>query len=255
MSRCWASSLGDCSKRISGEHIFTAGLFEKDRLFVQGMNWCKTEVKRVGKKSLVKKVLCTTHNSRLSPLDNEAIRAFKIFQESMRLQDARSKIKSRYWNVQHWKINGPLLERWFLKTLITLACEGDQKIGPDSEELGQPSPSLVRIAYGQERFPGSAGLYVLAASGQQLKSEDRLEYMPMIHPDCLPGGLFLFRGYFFVLHLGSGGLDPNAQLMLPGPLPFGAMASGGVNVRPMLHLKAMKFAVQDRLSHVIHFEW
>jgi hypothetical protein len=70
-----------------------------------------------------------------------------------------------------------------------------------------------------------------------------------------PGGLFLFRGYFFILYLGTGGLDPNAEMMLPGPLPFGAMATGGVNVRPMFHLKAMKFAVQDRSSHAIHFKW
>ena len=150
MDRCWAKSLGDCSNRISGEHLFTAGLFEGDKLSIQGMEWCKTEVKEVGKKSLVKNVLCTTHNSRLAILDDEAIHAFKIFQDSVKLQQVRNQMKARYWTVEHWKIDGPLLERWFLKTLITLACEGEQKIGPDSGEVGQPTPSLVRIAYGLE---------------------------------------------------------------------------------------------------------
>ncbi len=219
MDRCWAKSLGDCAGPISGEHYVTAGLFEDDKVFIYGLDWCKDKPKQVGKKSLVKNVLCKSHNERLSILDDEAINAFEIFRREREFNAMRTEMKPRYWTVHKWYVNGPLLERWFLKTLIGLACEGDRKIGPDSTEAGQPSPDLVRIAYGLERFRGMAGLYTLASVGLNVNIRDRLEYVPMAHPECLPGGLFCFAGYFFIIHLGTGGLDPNFEIMLPGPKP------------------------------------
>jgi hypothetical protein len=108
MNRCWARPLGDCSDRISGEHYVTAGLFEGDKLSVQGMAWCKTEIKEVGKKSLVKNVLCTGHNSKLSPFDDEAIQAFDVFRECARLTDVGQAMRARHWNVQRWHIDGAL---------------------------------------------------------------------------------------------------------------------------------------------------
>jgi hypothetical protein len=100
-----------------------------------------------------------------------------------------------------------------------------------------------------------SGLYTLASVGMNVKMRDRIEYVPMAHPDCLPGGLFCFMEYFFVIHLGKGGLDPNAEIMLPGPTLYGGMLGGGVNVRPMRHMRAAKFDVHGRTSHVIKFNW
>jgi hypothetical protein len=219
------------------------------------MSWCKSEIKQVGKKALVKNVLCRSHNSRLSPVDQAAIDTFKIIDDASRLQDVRLKMKPRRWAVSEWRANGPLMERWLLKTLITLACNGDQKIGPDSLEAGQPSADLIRIAFGLEKFKGQAGLYLLAAPGLRCSPEDRIEYIPMGHPDCLPGGLFMFKGFPLFIHLGIGGLDPNANIMLPGPSPFGAMANGGINVRPMLRPRKLAFTVHEKLSHTIKFDW
>jgi hypothetical protein len=253
--RCWAKSLGDCVGPMSGEHYFTAGLFAGDKVFIHGLDWCKDQPKQVGKKSLVKNVLCKSHNERLSILDDEAIRAFEIMRGERDLNAVREKMTPRYWTVKRWSVNGPLFERWFLKTLIGIACEGEQKIGPDSPEQGQPSPSLVRIVYGLEKFPGMSGLYTLAAAGMKVHMRDRIEYVPMGHPDCLPGALFCFMGYFFVIHLGIGGLDPNAELMLPGPTPFGGMLGGGVNVKSVRHMRAAKFAIHGHTSHVIEFKW
>jgi hypothetical protein len=240
---------------MSGEHYFSAGLFDDEKVFIYGLDWCKEQPKQVGKSSLVKNVLCKSHNERLSILDEEAINAFKILREERDLNAVRTEMKPRYWAVRRWRIRGPLLERWFLKTLIGLACEGERKIGPDSTEPGQPSANLVRIAYGLEGFAGLSGLYTLAALGMNVHIRERIEYVPMADPDCLPGGLFCFMGYFFILHLGNGGLDQNADLMLPGPTKFGGMLGGNINVRPMRHMRAAKFAVHARTSHVIDFKW
>jgi hypothetical protein len=240
---------------LSGEHYFSAGLFEGNKVAIYGLDWCKEKPKQVGKNSLVKNILCKRHNERLSILDEEAINAFKIFVEERKLNDVRERMTPRYWTVQRWSIDGPRLERWFLKTLIGIACEGDRPIGPESKEPGQPSPDLVRVAYGLEKFPGMSGLYSLASVGLVVNIRDRIEYLPMAHPECLPGALFCFMGYCFVLYLASAGLDPNAELMLPGPTPFDGMSSGGVNVRPMRHLRAMKFNVHNRVSHAVDFKW
>jgi len=43
--------------------------------------------------------------------------------------------------------------------------------------------------------------------------------------------------------------------MLPGPTALGGLLGGGVNVRPMRHMKAAKFAVRGRTSHVLEFKW
>src|SRR5262249_34764344 len=121
--RCWAKSLRDCAGPMSGEHYFTAGLFDGDKVFIHGLDWCKDKPKRVGKQSLVKNVLCKSHNERLSILDDEAISAFKAMREERDLTAQRTRMKPKYWTVRRWEIRGPLLERWFLKTLIGLACE------------------------------------------------------------------------------------------------------------------------------------
>jgi hypothetical protein len=256
MRRCWANSLGDCAGPISGEHLITAGLFgDAKLLFIQGMDWCKSELKEVAKKSLVKNVLCASHNSRLSVLDEEAIRVSKVFQEGVRLQEVRDHLTVRRWSVARFEVDGPLFERWFLKTLITLACDGDKKIGPDSLEIGRPSPQLVRVVYGLEQFRGRAGLYLLSNPGLTCKFEDRFEYLPMEHRDCLPGALLVFRGHPFFIYLSPAGITDDAELALPGPWPFGAMANGGVNVRPMFHPRKIRFDCQGRRSHEVTLFW
>jgi len=150
--------------------IFSAGLLEGKSVFIHGLDWCKDAPKQIVKNSLVKNVLCKRHNERLSILDDEAIKAFKIFPEEPQLTKVRTAMKPRYWTVREWCVNGPPLERWFLKTLINLACEGERKIGPDSQEIGQPSQNPVRIAYGWEKFQGQAGLYSPAALNYSLKA-------------------------------------------------------------------------------------
>lgn len=253
MDRCWAKPLGGCSDRLSGEHVFTAGLFG-DTVFVQGFDWCK-DPKQITNKSLVKNILCTNHNSRLSPLDKEAIKAFRYFQESVRLTKVREKLKPRYWNVQEWTIDGWKFERWFLKTMINIACESDRPIGKESKIPGQPSPDLVRIAFGMERFKGKAGLYFPAAVGQSLDSQDKLEYIPMATGQLkergfLPGAFFAFRGHLFILYLGEEGLDVNAGIVLPRKFH-----SADLNVRPLFHLRTMNATIGKFKSHVIRFKW
>lgn len=191
------------------------GLFEGTEIMVQGFPWCRNEPKSIGLGSLVAKILCRKHNSDLSEVDDAAIHCFNVFREGIRLQQTRGVLQNPQkwavpfginWNVRRFVIDGPRLERWFLKTLINLSFGGEWIIGPGSHAPGTPSTELVEIAFGRREFQPQAGLFIAAHRGQQIDSHDRVNITPMTDGNNLVAGRFNFRGYTFFLNL------------LPGPL-------------------------------------
>jgi hypothetical protein len=251
MKRCWAESLGDCEGGISKEHYITEGMWKNKAVVVCGFDWCKEPVE-IRIEELSKRMLCRSHNWRLSALDSEAIRAFKIIDEERSLHAVRSGLRPRYWTTHKWQINGLLLERWFLKTLINIAHGGDRPIGPDSTEPGQPSQKLVRIAYGLETFECRAGLYAVASAGLTFVIQDRFESVPMVYEnkDHLTGAFFGFKGYCFILHLDRTGFEVNQRISLP------QRVSNNTDLQQVIyHIKAFKWKVREYDSHRIEFSW
>ena len=111
-------------------------------------------------------------------------------------------MKPHRWNVKKYLVDGVILERWFLKTLINLAVDGDHPIGSDSNVPGWPSDRLVRIALGIEQFQGKAGMYTVLRVGMEVTLEDRVSLLPVTGPGGqVVEGLFIFRGFTFLLCL------------------------------------------------------
>ena len=195
----------------------TEKMFATLAVTVRGFKWCKDESRDVGLASLTAKVLCKHHNSQLSPVDDEGIKAFKAFRELARLSEVRQKMRPRRWNVLRSKLDGCLMERWFLKTLINMCVGADECIGPSSE-VGRPNDELVRVAYGLSRFRGGAGVYGAGYVGQNIRCAEEL-YINVIIKNAavIYGGLFQFRGFGFLLFLDEAG-PPQAihQLTLGG---------------------------------------
>ncbi len=106
MRTCWAACLGDCSDKISGEHIITDGAFLADAVKVKGLPWCVDDFKTIGLASLVKKVLCADHNSRLSEADAGAIQLGKAICASAELSEARKRMPPQEWPVRRFSVNG-----------------------------------------------------------------------------------------------------------------------------------------------------
>lgn len=199
---CWAAVLGDCSKKMSREHTVSRSLFVSDDIMVQGFRWCLTEPKKIGLASLVAKILCEKHNNGLSELDAAALDAFNVFRECIRLNNVRGKLKRQpMWNVKRLTIDGPRLERWFLKTLINLSFGGEWSIGRGSHPVGAVSEDLVEIAFGLRRFQDGAGLYVSGRTGESIDSFDRVSMTPLTEGECLCAARFNFRGFTFFLNL------------------------------------------------------
>lgn len=248
MSTCWAACLGDCSEKISREHIVSKALFLGEQVSVQGFAWCP-EAKTIGLSNLTAKILCSKHNSDLSELDSTGANAFEAMREMMRLSNVRAKLKPRNWTVQRYKVDGPRLERWFLKTLINLAFQGEHFVGLDSTEAGRPSKSLVEICFGLAGFEGHTGLYNVVHVGQQIQSDDTVKFAPLVKEQkCVTGGLFSFRGFRYLLFLEDGS---------PPILPKGAGLPGEDWSASQLnfHNENIREEAGKHLSQVLQTKW
>ena len=202
---CWAECLGNCNSKQSREHVISKGLWLGNTVNVQGFSWCQDAPKEIGISGLTAKMLCTLHNNTLSPVDSSAGKAFDALREMTRLKNVREGMKAHAWNIKKYFIDGVILERWFLKTLINIAFDGKYAIGSDSTVAGRPSERLVRIAYGLESLNGKAGMYTISRVGMQFTLEDRVSFSPIMarapQGEYVVAGVFLFRGFQFLLYL------------------------------------------------------
>lgn len=83
MDKCWASSLGDCSGKISGEHIISENLLKAVVVdSIQEKSLDNKVIRTMSPASFKAKILCWKHNSGLLNLDSnitqtlESIRKF-----------------------------------------------------------------------------------------------------------------------------------------------------------------------------------
>lgn len=142
-SKCWARSLGGCDG-MSGEHVFSNAIFKAGctcPVIIEGVHRIREGAPTRGAEKA--NILCRHHNSLLSPLD-ETIGQIARFQ-------AQANDKSFQGSVI---IEGELLERWLLKTVINTAVAGWA-----APVKWQPSPSIVRVIFGLEEAPNRVGLY------------------------------------------------------------------------------------------------
>jgi hypothetical protein len=198
MKKCWANSLGDCSKSISGEHLVSKGIFNNREFSVKGFSWCKNEFVTVGINSITRKCLCVKHNNELSQVDDEGIKLFNILDEIASLTAPDNKRQK----LINENINGNLIERWFLKSLINLSYKSDMQIGEFGKTPGWPHKYLVDVAYGIIKFTDHLGLYTLVKHGDISPSYGTITVTPFVNDKgFIGGGIFSFRGIDYFLSL------------------------------------------------------
>jgi len=250
--KCWGSALGGCSETQSHEHIVSRALFESPKVRVQGFSWCRDQPKELSLATLTSKILCTHHNSQLSNIDSAGADAFSAFREATRLQNHRSKYSRRRWTVRTMTVDGPALERWFLKTTINLwssSRSGLRWTDRSGITIDRPPEDLVRIAFGLSELPSNFGLYAASIVETQFFSDDTVSFAPLVRGETIiVGGLFEFRGHGFILWLDGQPLQPTlARSNITTPRLHGA--------RVHYHLQSIIFRVGGHVSHRIIFEW
>lgn len=257
MERCWASVLGDCEGPLSDEHIITAGLFEDPMLKVSGFDWCNGGVREIPRDRLVRRILCRSHNGRLSQIDRTAIRSARVFDEWLRVEIARREAAGgpKRWTTAHFEIDGRELERWLLKTTINATYDKDNMIGTTAVEPGKPTEELVRIAYGLDSFKDRRGLYILAAQGYAANNTDRISLIPWGHGEFANGMAINLRGFILMMCLVPEGMDFQNALDVPLKAIDPEQKVDRMKLNPMRHPKAFISKPGKYVSSKITFKW
>jgi hypothetical protein len=249
VSECWASELGDCSAKMSREHLVSRSVFIAPKVRVQGLPWCKDQPKDIGLDSAVSKFLCSKHNSLLSPLDTEAGRFGESIRGHLALAAERSQLPSQRFKVVRFDVRAKLLERWLLKTLINLCLSGTSQLELSTANPNRPRRELVEVAFGKLRFKGKSGMYVAAHAGMRLDMNESVSFSPLLKDEVrVCGGFFTFYGIHLFLCLDQEGLD----------IPLSSiprMGSTWVNAELKWRFRKMKGMIGNNLSHEIRFVW
>jgi hypothetical protein len=253
MEGCWANILGDCNGGLSGEHIITESLFLGDCIGVKGLPWCREGHKFIGKASYTANILCRSHNSDLSPVDDAGANAFAAFRMMTTIYNNRSgMLQYRVWcgrfDVIEQHVDGAGLERWLLKTLINMELAGKQSlpVGPNAPAGGGIDPALVEIAFGLRSFLGRAGLYFAAFDAEAIDMQERVQYTSWIMDaegsSFVAAGAFSFFGFRFFLCLEEMGFPDSVNLR-------------GRELKLLHHINMINVDLNNRPSQQVNFSW
>ena len=168
------------------------------------------------KRQFKSNILCRTHNNALSQIDEAGTVAFNVLRDSAGPNPRRRN-----------KINGTLLERWLLKTLINMEVLVDFNVRPPRD--------MVEIAFGTRVFAPNAGLFFLGYSFDPEFGDERVSYTRLVEDGAgnkIVGGRFKFRSFDLLLTLA---VNPFPELQI--------VANGGevASVKPLHHPRRFAF--------------
>ena len=179
MRICWAAILGGCGGGFSGEHLLSKGLFTGKQVQVQGSPWRAMVPKSVGVNALTANILCRTHNSMLSTVDDEGIRAFRAIRRFEEIMSLRKPLTDAT-ELQH-EVYGPMLERWFIKHTINLFVVSKSTNRWSGGSLPRDPPQeIVEAAFGLVNLQSPRGLYNWAGQlGERRIVGDQIGFQPI----------------------------------------------------------------------------
>ena len=175
--RCFLAETNGCSEKISGEHYVSEALLnviekQNKTIDVSGLTWLpKEQLSSIGKANLKAKVLCTVHNSNLSPFDTNVAN----FAEAIGVIDAE--LQNDAPASLRFRIDGAYLERWAIKTVMGMVSSGQIQ-----QRNGAPfrvkDKCFALLCSSEARWPRGWGLYLAEAAGQIFHSSS-FELLPM----------------------------------------------------------------------------
>lgn len=195
MKKCWANTIGQCGNKLTGEHLISNAILDK-KIVVQGFSWCKDSPKEIGSASLVNNFLCNIHNNALSPCDNEIKNFVSSVENFIKTEQRFTKYGFSMKKVPvTFKVNGKLLEKWFVKTLIniTLTNEKNVKI---------PFDKILPILFSENNiFEKPYGINFAIRINQAIEIRNEISVQPLFNENELFGGLFKFKGFKIIVLL------------------------------------------------------
>jgi hypothetical protein len=156
---CYAAGLGDCSGPLNREHFISKNLLkdfeEGGVLHVTGYPHGNSAGQiLMSAESMSARVLCESHNSRLSDVDVAGARfLLAFFGAHVGLLDEKFTTDITY------ECDGPLIERWMLKYACGLIASGQAGFGAERFKKTTPPVEFLQALFGLETLPDEWGLY------------------------------------------------------------------------------------------------
>lgn len=190
MRKCFLNGYGPCGGKLTGEHYISRTVLEAmgSDTKIGGLRWQPEQtLQSIGIGSLVAKILCETHNSGLSDLDTCAGKLFRAI-------DAADKRFPGLLDVT--KIDGPTIERWFLKVIAGLAAG----MGLNNDVVPEVWKQVLRGGI----WPKGWGLYVPSPSGSTVLATE-FAFDSLVNPVTseILAAKFRVAGVHFNLLLGA----------------------------------------------------
>jgi hypothetical protein len=142
-------------------------------------------------------ILCMHHNRSTNELDEAGGRFARAIEDIDRTDRDRRWAPSLSWAPRVFEVDGPLLERWFLKTLINMAVGQPLPIGMGGTP-SRPTVELVEMVYGRRPVASPRGLFCVARVGNEHSFGEGFQSILIDqHKRYLVGGLLAFRTMVF----------------------------------------------------------
>jgi hypothetical protein len=217
---CWANVLDDCDGPLTGEHIVSVAVWSP----VPGMpNNRKGKLPRVVTvgggpglltpgpttvRHLTSDILCERHNNTTNDLDEVGGRFARAVEELDRVDQARRWAPNLNWAWHTIEVDGPRLQRWFLKTIINNAVGQALPIGAGAAP-GRPTRELVEMVYGRRPIAFPQGLFCVARVGNQHSFGEGFQTIFIDqNRQHLVGALLVFRTLVFGFNFETSRMPP-----------------------------------------------
>jgi len=125
--------------------------------------------------SMSAKVLCESHNSRLSNVDVEGSRFLLAF-----FSAHVGLLEEKFTADIIYECNGPLIERWMLKYVCGHIASGQAGIDTDRIERTSPPLGFIQVLFGLETLPNEWGLYTRATNPIGVSEQKDLALAPYL---------------------------------------------------------------------------
>jgi hypothetical protein len=215
-NKCWANSLGDCRGKISREHVVSKGVLRVAQDMHPALKptlvrvaWDE-RVTRTGLGAATVRHLCQTHNTQLSPLDDEARRFMQFVVDAIQPERVSGVLAGRRPLFEQ-QFDGSLLERWSLKTYLNhFAARGDG--GPSDHVVRASGQHILRCVFGGSEVPHGYGVYEFVAHRERLPPGMTFSVAAVEVKRTTPTGEILRFPAYFVMNLGPLQLAVNANV-------------------------------------------
>jgi hypothetical protein len=199
---------------MSGEHLISKAILLQlgdQSIYIEGLPWCR-DMKKVGIDRVIGRVLCSRHNSNLSPLDESAAKLFRCLSQ---LPQRLANISGREECIVH----GFNIERWMLKMMITLLRSGNAS-QRGQRVISPLNPEWLGVLVGACDLKPHCGLYLERPESGTVEMMKEFTVRLMWIEDLCVGIATSFLGYVF--HFYPEQIDgfSDRYLYRPGGLVF-----------------------------------